>query len=795
MGKCAKNMKRGYAMGGMVDQEPDQAKLLAGLLSTFQKPEQKSLTQAQIINSDMNNLGKVDSTPGEGEGAAHNWMVQSATDIAQSQGRNPNAAYSPGSRNDPHSAMMPTQPQGIAQPLQQPAYQAPSYRQKQQPRNLLSGIAGYADGGKVESVEELLARMQAKYKTGSQAPAPAPAPAPEPVVQTVQPQPQVGIGGAYNALKNRQQQIDKAAGYANGRKIRGFSQEELAAQEANFNAARNRAIGMAGGVVDSLPYATAQFVPGLNVPLGAAAGAIHAAQGRYEELPLDAISMFPGGKGVQLAKGARLAATKVIGGIGRSANALQAAEAADAFGAPAYANGGKIKGPGTPTSDSIPANVEETGEPIQVSTGERILSRDQDAMLQGIAKKIGFDSLDALLEAGTGKPVGPTMKGGKMHAADGKPPKKEWWESGDTVQLSEAGSNANRDAFANRPGQKETVTPIGNLLDRALSGEWKGAGARPIGSASPAEIQKSASLAAEVPSNNQGSARSMAMGADTDSAMHNATRQTSLPNGIGSFVQNGQTYDVQNAGQEGIKRVTAKGQNPLFTNLDPSQATAQMAGMKSGTIQTGGGQKDAGWINDAYGNDMRPTIAMQKQLEQMQRDRYGRDLGSDIKDPRVMAAAAMGLSNMNQDRRASMIEQQQARQGISAGLDDQMKRNSLAAAAQQQSLIDKINDPQTSEEQRHVLRSNLLAMQGKNPNDHRYMQQPNRKIYNDMGQVIAEEPGGIFDTVNERNVGQQKTQQQSGSIHNDPRAAKIAQDKNLSMDEKRKQIAALGYSN
>lgn len=285
------------------------------------------------------------------------------------------------------------------------------------------------------------------------------------------------------------------------------------------------------------------------------------------------------------------------------------------------------------------------------------------------------------------------------------------------------------------------------------------------------------------------------MGADTDAAMHNATRQTALPNGIGSFVQNGQTYDAQNTGQEGIKRVTAKGQNPLFTNLDPRQATAQMAGMKSGTIQTGGGQKDAGWINDAYGNDMRPTIAMQKQLEQMQRDRYGRDLGSDIKDPRVMAAAAMGLSNMNQDRRASMVEQQQERQGISAGLDDQMKRNSLAAAAQQQSLIDKINDPQTSEEQRHVLRSNLLAMQGKNPNDHRYMQQPNRKIYNDMGQVIAEEPGGIFDTVNERNVGQQKTQQQASSIHNDPRAAKIAQDKNLSMDEKRKQIAALGYSN
>ena len=84
-----------------------------------------------------------------------------------------------------------------------------------------------------------------------------------------------------------------------------------------------------------------------------------------------------------------------------------------------YANGGKISGPGTPTSDSIPAIVRETGEGIRVSNGERIVSKEHDAYLESLAKAAGFESLDAMLEDGTGKPVGPTIKAGKRAAADG----------------------------------------------------------------------------------------------------------------------------------------------------------------------------------------------------------------------------------------------------------------------------------------------------------------------------------------------------------------------------------------
>lgn len=89
-----------------------------------------------------------------------------------------------------------------------------------------------------------------------------------------------------------------------------------------------------------------------------------------------------------------------------------------------YNLGGKIKGPGTATSDSIPAVV-DTGEPIQVANGERIVSVEQDKALQRIAEMLGYPSVDAMFEALTGKPVGPTIKGGKKRAVLGMSPTEE----------------------------------------------------------------------------------------------------------------------------------------------------------------------------------------------------------------------------------------------------------------------------------------------------------------------------------------------------------------------------------
>ena len=111
--------------------------------------------------------------------------------------------------------------------------------------------------------------------------------------------------------------------------------------------------------------------------------------------------------------------------IGSTINTLRGRKAAiDA--AAGYKNGGKIEGEGTPTSDSIDAQVQPTGEPIKVSTGERILSAEQDAALEALAQTLGFETLEALLTSATGKPVGPTMKDGTPAAADGMNPRDQW---------------------------------------------------------------------------------------------------------------------------------------------------------------------------------------------------------------------------------------------------------------------------------------------------------------------------------------------------------------------------------
>lgn len=640
MGKACRKMRK-FAMGGEVDNNA----VLSGLLQQLQtqnKPE--PLTQAQTVNADMNNLGKIDPVAGDGRGAQHNWMVQSASDIARQTGVNPNAAYRPGSASDPHAA-------GIAQPQQQMigAPEIPSNAPTQNRMTPISEMFGkrrYADGGKVEDAEALLARIKGKYGVSSKStPEPASQPAPQPVQQPVT---NPGIGnGIVNILKGRKEQIDKASGYANG---------------------------------------------------------------------------------------------------------------------------GKIKGPGTPTSDSIDASVKQTGEPIKVSTDERILSKAQDVELSKIARDLGFPSLDSWLETMTGKPVGPTMKGGIAHAATGG---KNWWEKGETVKLSEEGSKANKFTGENRPDNTWPAPAIdqgADLIRRAAAGEFKGQGGMPIQNvlSGSTESAKPLGIAAEAASNNQGSPRSIAMGADADAAMHDKQRPMPVAPG-------------------GIARIDTKGQSPLFTNIDPGIAAQQIAGMKSGAVQMGSGEKDPGWINDAYGNDQRPTLAMKAQLAEMQRERNARDMQADIKDPRVIATAALNAQRMNREDALSIARQHAEQQGISAGLDQQVKRNSLAQFAQQQNMLDRLNDPTLTPEKRQALYNDILVSNGKNPNKDRYMQQPNRKVYGEMGQIIGEEPGGIFDTVARANVGQ--NQQQSSFSKEEVNAALKA---GASKDEVIKRIKDLG---
>jgi len=68
--------------------------------------------------------------------------------------------------------------------------------------------------------------------------------------------------------------------------------------------------------------------------------------------------------------------------------------------------------------DKVPARVAETGEPIRVGAGERIVNKQQNAALEQLAQAQGV-SLDEYLEGATGEPVGPTMKKGLRGAING----------------------------------------------------------------------------------------------------------------------------------------------------------------------------------------------------------------------------------------------------------------------------------------------------------------------------------------------------------------------------------------
>ena len=483
-------------------------------------------------------------------------------------------------------------------------------------------------------------------------------------------------------------------------------------------------LNAAGEAVDSLPYAAAQFVPGLNVPLGAAAASVHAAQGRFDELPLDAVSMVPGGKGVYLAKGAKLAATKAIGQAGRTANTVQALGAADAFGSPAYANGGvvpkgknqqiadglaqraRFEGKGGPREDQIPVKV--AGQNIKVSDGE-------EAMIIPAKTAANPEAMKAIMEiirqTNDGREPGAQLKEGGKYAEG-------------LVDYSIPADQRKEAAIA-QANKAPYVAPVQKPLNvkanfetpdiSMLAADPRGYESARKTLAPEAPTAKQApvvarSLAASVEPVAQG-LQERTFGAQAPRSLSDIVQPTAspvAPNAMaGSMTMNGKTVEIQKGG---------------------------------GYTDTAGNPTDDWTKTDRYAQAMQVNERMSNLARQMERDRYGRDMQADITNPKVIALAKLNLDRMNQ-------EDETQQQGIASGLDSRIKQNALAQSDQERKMIDRMNDPSLTPEQRISMRSDLLAMKGKNPNEHRYITRPNTKVYNDMGQIIGEEPGDIFDTA------------------------------------------------
>ena len=482
----------------------------------------------------------------------------------------------------------------------------------------------------------------------------------------------------------------------------------------------------AGNVVDSLPYAAAQFVPGLNVPLGAAAMAVHSAQGRIGELPLDAVSMVPGGKGVYLAKGAKLAATKAIGQAGRTANTVQALGAADAFGSPAYANGGvvpkgknqqiadglaqraRFEGKGGPREDQIPVKV--AGQNIKVSDGE-------EAMIIPAKTAANPDAMKAIMDI-------------IRRTNDGREP---------GAQLKEGGKYARglveRDFSIPEDQQAEAIAAQSNKTPYVAPVQ------KPLNVKANFETPDISMLAAD-PRGYESARKTLAPEAPTAKQAPVVAR--SLAASVEPVAQGLQERTFGAQAPRSISDVVQPAASPVAPN---AMAGSMTMNGKTVEIQKGGGYTDTAgnptddWTKtDRYAQAMQVNERMSNLARQMERDRYGRDMQADITNPKVIALAKLNLDRMNQ-------EDETQQQGIASGLDSRIKQNVLAQSDQERQMISRLNDPSLTPDQRLGLRSDILTTKGKNPNEHRYITRPNTKVYNDMGQIIGEEPGDIFDTA------------------------------------------------
>lgn len=389
------------------------------------------------------------------------------------------------------------------------------------------------------------------------------------------------------------------------------------------------------------------------------------------------------------------------GSMIQQAGNLLKGRAAQIDKAAGYALGGKIKGPGTATSDSIPGQITETGEPIAVSNGERIVSVQQEQLLERIAEMLGFESVDQLLASGTGKPVGPTIKRGKRAAATGMAPEDQFGQSAGSNLAPLNGQTSRQGHFPSKLEQSLTgaqVVPASPNLSNGDVGPSKFVqsvqadlarhrgtppAALPIGNegrAVPAPVTSPAQHPVSVPASR--AAGSLLLGAEPiDNTPAQPLRTTDIANG--GYADRGAGILAARS-QNGRLNVTNVGTGDLTDASKPI-----MDGSASALID----QKNS-------------TYNPARQLENMQRLRLMSDLTNpEITDPNVQQNARQMLGLMAaQDQVAGQNRLHTAQAGLVDANTEQAK--------QLEAMRGKLLDPSTPPDERARMLQALQAIHG-----------------------------------------------------------------------------------
>jgi len=536
-----------------------------------------------------------------------------------------------------------------------------------------------------------------------------------------------------------------------------------------------------------------------------------------------------------------------------------------------YANGGLIKGIGTPTSDSIDAQVEDTGEPIKVSTKERIVSHEQDKLLQRLAKAMGFESVDAFFEAGTGKPVGPTIKGGKKAAAggwslDNNPDEyaKAMQATRNTLSIPSLSTNNSAaqggiykdvglPAISMGAGQAPTIYDNGGLptktdrvsgslpvataqnsvspsndgprpwyagassadnrtgleMERGRRAEATSAGVMndPVKSALQYGVvgqNGTAQAPAQVPShasNPLSAGVLLNYGNEGRSVPAPISKQN--PGAIvdNQFTEGSRNYTVNPTSQDGVKRVTSPETSPLYTNIDPQKAVVglkdQMIGGDAASVNEGlsryanankiTGEMIANRDKDIPAGGYAPGILGDGGVEAANAEKTQRWRQDDLLRlaTRGNQAAIGALLNSDGHRDVAAMNNETSRQNAGVAAQRESNRDQVTMRGQdlnaQNELLRLQGNPLDNQTKQLSLTqaqrisdlqgkaiagdknalASLQALTGKNPNADRYITVQGGEEIGPDGMSKIRRPSYVFDQQTGRRV--QEDGQQSGA--------------------------------
>lgn len=395
----------------------------------------------------------------------------------------------------------------------------------------------------------------------------------------------------------------------------------------------------------------------------------------------------------------------------------------------------RFEGKGGPREDQIPVKV--AGQNIKVSDGE-------EAMIIPAKTAANPEAMKAIMEiirqTNDGREPGAQLKEGGKYAGGfvSVPSEKERIAAENQARIDADAQRALQRGFAAAPADSKMKDTAFDQLPQPLNSGSVFRTSQVSGSQQAPSVASVSQQGYAINPNDRKamSADAPLSGSPVAPGLAAMTRTTGMSSATTPAVMQ-QTNLANRSIAEGITQVPGEG---IASMRQKDGTVKNIAVGKSSYTDTAGNPTDDWTKTDRYAQAMQVNESMKRAANQMERNRYARDTQADITNPKVIALAKLNLDRMNQ-------EDEMQQQAVSGGLDNRMKQNQLARSDQEQQMIGRLNDPSLTPDQRLTLRSDFLAMQGKNPNEHRYITLPNTKTYNDMGQITGEEQGGIFDTA------------------------------------------------